>query len=106
MKCPKCNTLAIRRKGFHFDHEYRCPSCCHVWEPDTLTINRETWLVHSLCMGNGRSLIGIANSRANANALYKRMCIDIHGSNDVDWENFVKTIKKATSFNQIVIDLT
>lgn len=32
--CPKCGSLrTVRRKGFHFDHEYRCPDCNHIWEP-------------------------------------------------------------------------
>ena len=37
MNCPKCNTKGFRRKGFHFDHEYRCPACDHVWEPTAVT---------------------------------------------------------------------
>ncbi|MHA2279926.1 MAG: hypothetical protein ACXAC5_03495 [Promethearchaeota archaeon] len=32
MKCPKCGSISFRRKGFHFDHEYRCPTCCHIWD--------------------------------------------------------------------------
>lgn len=33
MKCPKCNSPAFRRKGVHFDHEYLCAHCDHIWEP-------------------------------------------------------------------------
>lgn len=33
MKCPKCNSPAFQRKGFHFDHEYFCSKCDYIWEP-------------------------------------------------------------------------
>lgn len=33
-KCPNCDSPhTFKRKGFHFDHEYRC-NCGYVWEPD------------------------------------------------------------------------
>lgn len=32
--CRECDTPGLPRKGFHFDHELRCPNCGHIWNPD------------------------------------------------------------------------
>lgn len=31
--CPKCGKPGFWRHGIHFDHEKKCGTCGHVWEP-------------------------------------------------------------------------
>jgi hypothetical protein len=66
----------------------------------------ETWIVHCLHTGTGSSLVGIATSLKNANALYKDMCRKMTFDDYFDPETFVKTVKKAKGSNAIVLDLT
>lgn len=37
LDCPKCGKRGVRRRGVHFDHEYRCGECSVVWNPDERT---------------------------------------------------------------------
>ena len=33
VNCPGCNRRGHRRRGVHFDHEWRCGDCDLVWIP-------------------------------------------------------------------------
>lgn len=37
LDCPQCGKRGARRRGVHFDHEYRCGECSVVWNPDERT---------------------------------------------------------------------
>ena len=66
----------------------------------------EIWIVHCLNTGNGRSMIGIADSRKASNVLRKQLCFDINESGEYSEDEYVYTIKKVTKMNSVVIDLT
>lgn len=62
MRCPECFSVASRRHGIHFDHEYICGKCDKVFDPDnesgTLEKLREK-IQHDILMSSSGNTISL-----------------------------------------------
>lgn len=87
--------------------EYEAIECRkHLIKSLQDTVDAAEWVVHSLHIGSGSALIGVATSLKHANALYKKMCKELALDEYFDPDDFVKTVKKVKEPNGMVIDLT